>query len=118
MNSTIRETLEEKIGCLMLIVTLGIGVESCIYKPIRLYSGLTKSMKEVSDFQSRGIADKNNDGILSEEERRIRDNFYEECKSHSFEIGLACYLPTKSLDEESKRIFLCIEEKYKPKKIM
>ncbi|KHO51552.1 MAG: hypothetical protein QT08_C0026G0011 [archaeon GW2011_AR17] len=111
----IRKNLEQNLARLTLVFFISMGVKSCIYSPIRRYEGITKSMNEVAAFQSGGIADINNDGTLSEEEKRVRDNFYEECKNNFFEIGVACSFPTGNWGSESERIFSCMKEKYKPK---
>src|SRR3989338_4868388 len=83
----IRKNLEQNLARLTLVFFISMGVKSCIYSSIRRYEGITKSMNEVAAFQSGGIADINNDGTLSEEEKRVRDNFYEECKNN-FSLGL------------------------------
>src|SRR3989338_4424167 len=83
----IRKNLEQNLARLTLVFFISMGVKSCIYSPIRRYEGITKSMNEVAAFQSGGIADINNDGTLSEEEKRVRENFYEECKNNFCALG-------------------------------
>ena len=113
MVSTIRKNVENNLGCLLYLFILGFGVKNCVYNPILSYGAVTESMREVLSYNARHITDRNSNGILSKEERRLRDEIYGKCKSHAFEIGFAYNLPTKSLAEETNRIFLCIEEEYR-----
>ena len=115
MDYNLRKTLEKNLGFLAFITMMGMGVKHCIYIPIIKYEGITNSQKEGIDFLSGYIADRNSDGILSKEERRVRDNFYEECKNNFFEIGFACNFPMRNWGSELEGIFSCMKEKYKPK---
>ncbi|MDP3727919.1 MAG: hypothetical protein Q8R18_00550 [bacterium] len=113
MDWKTKKNLENKLGTCALLFILGIGANSCIYKPIQAYIGLTESFKEVFDFNNRKITDINNDSFLSKEEGIIRNRIYEECKSTLYIIGFAYSFPTKSLINESERILACVEEEYK-----
>ena len=106
-----RESLEGKIVGIGLVLTFSYGIHQCIYKPFITSRALTKSHHEVFDFDTEEIADLNKNGFLSEEEKRIQNKIYEECRSIPFTIKFSCVY-AGDLMEESKRLLQCAKEKY------